>query len=141
MGPLSFLSTIFKPATDLIDSLHTSEKERLDAKAVLLELQTQVVTQTIEYEKQLLSSQTAIITAEATSDSWLTRSWRPMTMMVLLGILIWTWVIGPPENLSPEIIDDVFALIKIGIGGYIGSRGIEKTVPGIVRALKKAEET
>ena len=34
-----------------------------------------------------------------------------------------------------------FNLVKIGVGGYIVSRGVEKVVPATVKALKKKDET
>ena len=36
--------------------------------------------------------------------------------------------------------DKLWNLIMIGIGGYITSRGAEKTIPKILVALKKKEE-
>ena len=37
-GPLGFITNIIKPVTGLIDKLHTSDEERLEAKSVLLKL-------------------------------------------------------------------------------------------------------
>ena len=50
-GPLSFLSGLIKPVSDLVDNLHTSDEERLEAKSVLLELQTGLMSQTLAYEQ------------------------------------------------------------------------------------------
>jgi len=40
-----------------------------------------------------------------------------------------------------EIGPEMWGLLKVGIGGYIASRGVEKVVPTIVGALKKKDET
>ena len=75
-GPLGFITNIIKPVTGLIDSLHTSDEEKLEAKSVLLKLETALMSQTLSYEQKLAESQASIIVAEATANSWLTRTWR-----------------------------------------------------------------
>ena len=77
-GPLGFLSSLIKPVTEMVDNLHTSDEERLEAKAVLLQLQTGLMSQTLAYEQRLVESQASVLLAEATSSSWLTRTWRPV---------------------------------------------------------------
>ena len=51
MNILDTVLGIFKPATELIDNLHTSEEERLDAKRKMFELQIKAFSQAEEYEK------------------------------------------------------------------------------------------
>ena len=80
-GPLGFISKLIEPVTALVDKLHTSDDERLEAKSVLLNMQTALMTQTLDYEKQIANAQRDIIVAEATANSWLTRTWRPITML------------------------------------------------------------
>ena len=77
MNVLSLIGQIFKPAMDMIDNVHTSTEEKLIQKAALLDLQTTFLTEALEYETEQLKSKTAIIMAEANSQSWLARSWRP----------------------------------------------------------------
>lgn len=76
----------------------------------------------------------AVLVAEAGSDSWLTRMWRPITMMVFLGLLVSYWYGYAPPNIHDELppaIDRIFTLIEYGIYGYIGSRTLEKIVMSI----------
>lgn len=134
VGIFEKITSIFKPAADLVDALHTSDDERLKAKAILLEIQTRVVTDAIAYEAELLRSQASVITAEAKSDSWITRSWRPITMLTFVALIVWSQFTGA------AIPDQMWPLLTIGIGGYMGGRTLEKTVPGVVAALKKKEE-
>ena len=133
-GPLSFISGLIKPVTDLVDSLHTSDEERLAAKAVLLELQTGLMSQTLDYEKQLAQSQASIIVAEATANSWLTRTWRPITMLTFVALVVWSQFTGM------EIPPDLWFVIKIGLGGYLGGRSVEKSVEGVVKVMKSKEQ-
>ncbi len=71
----------------------------------------------------------SIIVAEAKGDSWLQRSWRPL-LMVLFGVIIANNYIVTPLFGTPsaEIPPDMWALLKLGIGGYVLGRSVEKGV-------------
>jgi hypothetical protein len=132
-GPLSFLSGLIKPVSDLVDNLHTSDEERLEAKGVLLELQTGLMSQTLAYEQKLAESQASIIVAEATANSWLTRTWRPITMLTFVFLVVYSQFTGT------EIPPDMWTVIKIGLGGYLGGRSVEKSVGAITQVMKQKE--
>ena len=112
----------------LIDELHTSEDERLSAKSRMLELQIRAAAQAQEYDKQLLESRTRIIEAEIGS-GWLANSWRPISMLVLLGLV----VADSFGLLAFRLSEDAWTLFQIGLGGYVVGRSGEK----IVREIKK----
>jgi hypothetical protein len=133
-GPLGFISGLIKPVTGLIDNLHTSDEERLEAKGVLLELQTGLMSQTLAYEQKLAESQASIIVAEATANSWLTRSWRPITMLTFVGLIVYSQFTGM------EIPDDLWFVVKLGLGGYVGGRSVEKSVSAITEVMKRKEQ-
>ena len=76
-----------------------------------------------------LEAQVSIITTEA-QGNWLQRSWRPLTMVwfsVLLGMY---WFGFAPDYLidNPATVDQLFGLLKLGIGGYVLGRSVEKSV-------------
>ena len=133
-GPLGFSTNIIKPVTDLVDNLHTSDEERLAAKGVLLELQTGLMSQTLDYEKQLAERQASIIVAEATANSWLTRTWRPITMLTFVFLVVYSQFTGA------VIPPDMWTVIKIGLGGYLGGRSVEKSVGAITEVMKRKEQ-
>ena len=130
-----FIRDIISPVTDLIDDLHTSDVEKLEAKAKLLAVQTAVANRMLDYEAALVAASRDTIVAEATSESWLTRTWRPITMLCFVAIVMYGYVSGT------EIPGELWTVIQIGVGGYVGGRTIEKTVPSIIAALKSAEKT
>ena len=136
----SFISNIFKPAADLIDNVHTSEEERLTLKNALVELQSEVTKKQIELvskqmdlERQLLDSKSNIIMSEAKSESWITRSWRPITMLTFL-ILVVLNSLGL-ITLEEQFSHDFMMLVQIGLGGYVVGRSAEKAIPSIVKSL------
>jgi hypothetical protein len=133
-GPLGFLSKVLEPITGLVDKLHTSDDERLEAKAVLLQLQTSLMSQTLDYEKQIAQSQRDIIVAETQANSWLTRTWRPITMLTFVALVVWSQFTGM------EIPPDLWFVIKLGLGGYVGGRSVEKSVASVVKVMKSKEQ-
>ncbi len=124
MNWFSLVGSIFKPAADLIDNLHTSEAEKLEVKQKMFELQVQAFTKAEEYETKLLDAKKTIITAEAQSQSVLARNWRPVTMLVFLLLVVldsFGWLANP---LSSE----AWLLLQIGLGGYVAGRSVEKGI-------------
>ncbi len=119
------ISGLFQPVADLIDNLHTSEEERLTIKAKVFELQTQTATQMMQYESQLLESQSEVIMAEAQGQSWLQRNWRPITMLTFLVLVI----CDSFGLLAFRLSEEAWTLLQIGLGGYVVGRSVEKIVP------------
>jgi hypothetical protein len=110
-------------------------------------IQAGVVSQAVDYETELLKSKRDIIVAEAKSDSWLTRNWRPLVMVSLTASILAYWFgLTPTDPLTGlsvipnSIIERMYSLVQIGVGGYIAGRSIEKTAAGIVGALKKKDK-
>lgn len=122
----SFVKEIFTPAKELIDDIHTSDEERLQLRNVLAKIENDTTLKVIDYEGKLLEAQSSIIMAETQSESWLVKNWRPLTMLSFVSIVIMYWFGYQPENMSQATIDNVFQLIKIGLGGYVIGRSGEK---------------
>jgi hypothetical protein len=140
MSIFNFISNIFKPAADLVDNIHTSEEEKLNLRNELVSMQNQMALKVLEYEKGLMEAQASVIKAEEQGHSWLQRNWRPITMLVFVFIVAWNYIIAAIFNLSQlDVPDGMWSLLKIGIGGYIIGRSAEKTIPGVVKAVKEKE--
>ena len=122
MGFISFISSIFEPATKLIDDLHTSDEEKLKMQAEIKKVENELLLKVMEYEKQLLESKTQIITAEATGSSWIQRNWRPITMLTFLALV----VLNSFGVLSTPLAPEMWTLLQIGMGGYVVGRSAEK---------------
>ena len=124
MNIFSFIADIFAPAAKLIDDVHTSTEEKLQLKNALTVLQNEMHSKVIDYETKILESKTAIITAEANGQSWLQRSWRPVTMLTFLFLVVcdsFGWLANP-------LAAEAWALLQIGLGGYVAGRSGEKMV-------------
>ena len=83
-----------------------------------------------------------VVLAETQSEHWLTRSWRPIFMLLLMGFLVLVGLVLPLADLAaghPIPFEPRWQLLpagfwdflSVGMGGYIGGRSLEK-VAGLV---------
>ena len=94
----------------------------------------------LKNQKDFEDLSASIVLAEAKSEHWLTASWRPFTMIlfalvIAINILIIPyiilpilWMFGLPVPMFMPIPEQVWTLITIGLGGYVGGRSGEKMV-------------
>jgi len=127
---MSILGTIFSGgAKDLvegvggvIDNLHTSEEEKLEANQKIKEL---VSNYEVEMEKQI----TDRWKSDMGSDSWLSKNVRPM-VLIFLVITTVLMIFIDAGMISFEVEakwTDLLQLVLITvIGAYFGGRSLEK---------------
>jgi hypothetical protein len=61
--------------------------------------------------------------------NWLQRSWRPLLMLSLVFIVVNNYILFPyfPAIFSSlDLPDQLWELLKIGVGGYVIGRSVEK---------------
>ncbi|HEB67273.1 MAG TPA: hypothetical protein ENI93_04940 [Gammaproteobacteria bacterium] len=129
MGIFEFVSNIFKPAVDLVDELNTSEEERLELKKQILKIENDLQARLLEYETKLMEAQASIVRAEAQSQSWIARNWRPITMLTMLTLVVF----GSLGVFNVTLQDEFWLLLQIGLGGYVIGRSAEKIVPQLMK--------
>ena len=135
MNILSKVSDLLGGAFGLVDDLHTSDEEKLGLKAQLLTIQTGVVSEVIQAQSKMAEMQAGIIQAEAQSSHWLTSTWRPITMLTFLVLIVLAQL-----GLTGPVPEDMWPLLKLGLGGYVIGRSFEKTVPSVLGSLKSREQ-
>ena len=94
----------------------------------------EVLGQTNESGAKREAAIAAIITAESNSGYWLSAVWRPLMMVFFAALLASFWFGYAPPNINgemPPILAEIFLILKIGIGGYIPARSIEKIVSNL----------
>ena len=104
--------------------------------AKILQVQTEhqeaLVKMQTDYQTNLDTQRSDVIQAEAKSDSWMASNWRPILMLTFTAIVAMNWLILPVvswfgPHLVPLVLPpDMWALLKIGVGGYIVGRSGEK---------------
>lgn len=112
------LSNIISVGMQIIDKLIPDETERVKAKALLLEQQQKGQLQEIEASMK-------VIMTEAQGEGWMQKNWRPLTMLVFVGLVVAKWL-GFTEGVTADVEMELMHLIQIGLGGYIVGRSGEK---------------
>ena len=127
---MSILGKIFSSgASDLvnsvggvIDNLHTSKEEKLEAEQKIKEL---VANYQIEMEKNITSRWEA----DLKSDSWLSKNVRPMVLIFLIVctmLLIFIDAGAINFNVKDSYVDLLQLVLITVIGAYFGGRSLEK---------------
>jgi hypothetical protein len=111
----------------------------LEAMKAKPELLTQFASSMAQYQVEAITveinAQRDVIVAEAKSESWITRNWRPLSMLVFTALIVLHWfglTAVIPENQVAAILE----IIKYGLSGYVVGRSAEKVFPSIMAALK-----
>tara|TARA_R110000796_G_scaffold76166_3_gene170445 strand:+ start:1987 stop:2382 length:396 start_codon:yes stop_codon:yes gene_type:complete len=124
-----FSGSVVKEIGKVIDSLFTSDEERIRAK-------NEVFKVLQEQQMELQRLQTEIIVAEA-NGNWLQRSWRPILMLCFGFIVMYVKFIAPLFQLPiPPLENEFWNLLQLGIGGYVVGRSAEKISKNIVISKK-----
>ena len=113
---------LVKNVGGVIDDLHTSEEEKLEAERKIKEL---VANYEVEMEKNI----TARWEADLKSDSWLSKNVRPMTLIFLIVctmLLIFIDAGALKFNVKDSYVDLLQLVLITVIGAYFGGRSLEK---------------
>lgn len=142
LAAIPIIGDIFKGIFSTIDEVHTSQEEKLTIQQQLFGLQVSLTEKIMDYESRLVEAQAKIITAEATSDSWMAKNWRPLTMLVFTALIVNRWtgiltILGLPViNIPVEIEKELWLVVQLGLGGYVAGRSLEKIVPAAMSMMK-----
>ncbi len=127
----SFITGLIKPITNLVQTFKLSPEKEAQLKIELQKVENNVSLKVLEYEKQLMDARASVLKAEATSSSWLTQSWRPISMIVFLVLIV-----ADSFNLLPKPLPNTaWTLMQLGLGGYVVGRSFEKLAPQVVKVI------
>ena len=131
------VSAVFDVGGKLIDRLWPDPAQRDAAKLKLMELQQSGALAQLAAETDLKKGAAEIVKAEASSDNFLAASWRPITMLVFVGLIVARWFGWAAPNLQNEEYIKLWSIVELGLGGYVIGRSVEKIVPSLAEAIKK----
>ena len=106
----------------VVDNLHTSAEEKLEAERKIKEL---IANYQVEMEKNI----TARWQVDLKSDSWLSKNVRPMVLIFLIVctmLLIFIDAGALKFNVKDSYIDLLQLVLITVIGAYFGGRSLEK---------------
>ena len=127
----SSVGSVVDSVGNAIDKLVTSDEEKLTLKNELVKIQAEAKQKAdeldLQYEKELSKRHQA----DMTSDSWLSKNIRPISLLYLLCIVsalaLSDGNIGE-FSIEKEYISLFQQLLLLAFGFYFGSRGVEKVV-------------
>ena len=132
------LGGMIGPVFDTIGNLageYIEDKDKLNQFLTLLS-EVRMKMETKKFVTQL-ESQTKILVAEITGESWLQRNWRPL-LMTMFGVIIannyilvpYIRLLEPTWAIELTIPPDMWGLLKLGLSGYVLGRTAEKIAGG-----------
>ena len=116
-----------KGVTDLVGQF-VEDKDKAN------ELETAIKNKLINLEQEVVRAQRDTIVAEANSQSFIARNWRPIMMLTFVFIIANNYILFPYVQLfggtalELKIPEAMWGLLKIGVGGYVVGRSGEKMV-------------
>ena len=113
---------LVKGVGGVIDNLHTSAEEKLEAERKIKEL---IANYEVEIEKNI----TTRWEADQKSDSWLSKNVRPMVLIFLIVctmLLIFIDAGAIKFNVKDSYVDLLQLVLITVIGAYFGGRSLEK---------------
>jgi hypothetical protein len=118
-----------------IDSLSTSAEEKAALRSTVV--------------SSIVNAQSAVIQSEMQHGTWLSRSWRPLVMLSFAGILVAHFALFPlivfvgwadVSLLAIMVIPaEMWTLLQVGLGGYVGGRTVEKLAKTVMPNMKMAK--
>lgn len=128
MNILNILQSIAPSLFKIID-------DAVGDKDLAAKLKHDLSVQMLNSKSDLVKSSADVIMSEAKGESWLQRNWRPM-LMIWFSLLIGGYWFGfVPVNMPTEIVEKLFDLVTIGVGGYVIGRSGEKVVGSLAGAV------
>jgi hypothetical protein len=91
-------------------------------------------------DSDAFKAQAGIVQQEVASSNWLASSWRPITMLIFVALIVARWFGWTAPNLQPEEYIKLWDIVQLGLGGYVIGRSAEKIVPTIASAIRAGKQ-
>jgi hypothetical protein len=135
------VSAVLDIGGKLIDRIWPNQAERDAARLKMLELAHNGELAKLAADTDIAKVRGDIVKAEAQSESWLTRSWRPITMLTFVGLIVARMLGYSAANVSEAEYMKLWELMEVGLGGYVVGRSAmqiaQVIAPAIASSVKK----
>ncbi len=101
-----------------------------------IELQQALQAAVLERSSEIERAAAEVVKSEAQGQSWLQRTWRPITMLTFVALIVARWLGWSAPNLGEAEVLKLWDIVEIGLGGYVIAVG-GIVLPGIIEAQKK----
>ncbi len=128
------LGILGKVAGSVADRIFPDPEHELKRIELQQALQAAVLERTSEIERAAAE----VVKAEAQGQSWIQRTWRPVTMLVFVALIVARWLGWSAPDLGEAEVLKLWDIVEIGLGGYVIGRSAEKILPGVVETMKRS---
>jgi hypothetical protein len=101
-----------------------------------MELQQQLQIALLQQSAAIEAASADIVKTEAASSHWLAANWRPMLMVFFAALIGARWFGWSAQGISETEYLKLWDIVQLGLGGYVIGRSAEKTLPGVVAAMR-----
>jgi hypothetical protein len=122
---LPFIGPLLGIGEKIIDKIWPDPEKAAAAKVQLMQMAAKGELDDMKVHMQA-------IVAEAKSEHTITATWRPITMLTFVFIIANNYILAPYINLFAHVDvtlalpPQMWDLLKIGLGGYVVGRSVEK---------------
>ena len=127
------LGTLTGNVKGILDKFITDPKDKLTAQLQVEQMSHELEVQTLKADTDFAAQQASVIVAEAKSESWIARNWRPIFSLTLTAIVAFNFILAPIINMFADdrlkalpIPPNMWGLITICLSGYMVGRSVEK---------------
>jgi len=125
----TLLTALLGPLMDVVGRLIPDPEKKAAA-------QIQLAQMAQNGDLAALNAAVQVITSEA-NGNFLQRSWRPIMMLFFMGLVGARWFGLSAPNMQEAEVMELWAIVKIGIGGYTIGRSVEKIAPSVAGVFAK----
>ncbi len=119
------LDILVKPITDIVGKVLDKFVKDADLSE---KLKYEITKELITSGNETIKQQAKVIIAEANGESWLQRNWRPLVMIDFAILVTAYWLGWTAPNLPESQVIALLDIVKVGLGGYVIGRSVEKAV-------------
>lgn len=120
-------------ASSIVDRIFPDPEHELKR----IELQQAFQAAVLERTSGIERAAAEVVKAEAQGQSWLQRTWRPVTMLIFVGLIVARWLGWSAPNLGEAEVLKLWDIVEIGLGDYVIGRSAEEVLPVVVGSLQK----
>jgi hypothetical protein len=129
MSLLAAIPVVGKVVSQVLGIVDQAVEDKDQAAKLKQEIQLALMDKDFSYIEKEIEARAGIVVAEAKGESFFQRNWRPILMLTFTYIIAHNYIVSPMFSLPRlDIPPDMWALLKLGMGGYIIGRSTEKGV-------------
>ena len=99
--------------------------------------EAEMMRQLLARQGEIEQAAAEVVKAEAASDHWLAANWRPLTMLVFVGLIVARWFGWAAPGLAEAEYLKLWSIVEFGLGGYVVARSVEKVADKVAPALRR----